>query len=372
MIRLPRLSAMLANPGVRNAPGTEPGVMLVAPNARPTTIRVLAWKGDVLEEIEYSDVAELNVIAERNDVTWIDVEGLADLPLLQSIGDAFDIHPLVLEDITGVHSRAKIDRYGDACFVVARMSSIVNDEVQSEQLSIFVAKSVVITFQEGLEGDSFDPLRRRIRGGATDLRTSGADYLLYSLLDSVIDGYFPVLEALGEHVERLEETLLASPTNHLMGEIHSLKRVMLGARRSVWPMREVLTSLTRDDTGLIADDTRTYLFDTYDHCVQVIDLLETYRELASGLVDLYLSTMSNRMNEVMKVLTVIASIFIPLSFIAGFYGMNFTGSQWAMPELRWKYGYEFAIALMVIVFVVQIVFFRRKGWIGRSSSGDDR
>ena len=365
-----RMASRLLNVGARNAPGSEPGQMMVTEHAQPTRMTLMAWHGAVLEELQPQSVDQLVEIAARSDVAWIDVEGLADLETLQLLGDAFGIHPLVLEDITGVHSRPKLDRYEDKLYIVARMAQVHDDDVLAEQLSIFLAGNVVLTFQEGLEGDSFDPVRRRIRSGTDSLLTSGADFLMYSLLDAVIDGYFPVLEAFGERIEELEDELLRSPASQLMGQIHGIKRGMLASRRAVWPLREVLTSLMRDESGLIAPATRTYFFDAYDHCVQVIDLIETYRELASGLVDLYLSSMSNRMNEVMKVLTVITSIFIPLSFVVGFYGMNFAGHPLSMPELHWKYGYPYVITLMVVIFVVQLIFFRHRGWIGGKGDKD--
>ncbi|MBC7645113.1 MAG: magnesium/cobalt transporter CorA [Thermoleophilia bacterium] len=361
-----RLAGIMTRVGPRHEPGTQPGVMHVSEHAQATTIAVMAWKGDVLEELEATDLDHVVEIAGRCDVTWVDVEGLANLETLQALGTAFEIHPLVLEDITGVHSRPKLDRYDDKLFIVARMASMHGDDVQSEQLSIFLTGNVVLTFQEGVQGDSFEPVRRRIRSGSDTLRTSGSDFLMYSLLDATIDGYFPVLEAFGEQIEHLEDILLREPDAELMGRIHGLKREMLAARRAVWPLREVLTSLMRDETGVIAPSTRTYFFDAYDHCVQVIDLVETYRELASGLVDLYLSSMSNRMNEVMKVLTVITSIFIPLSFVVGLYGMNFAGHKYSMPELHTRYGYPIVLALLLLIVIFQLLFFRHRGWIGGS------
>jgi len=336
----------------------QPGVMHVSEHAQATTINIMAWKGEVLEELEPKDLDHIVEIASRNDVTWIDVEGLADLESLQKLGDAFDIHPLVLEDITGVHSRPKLDRYDEQLFIVARMASMDGDDVQSEQLSIFLTGNVVLTFQEGVQGDSFQPVRRRIRSGHDSLRTTGADFLMYSLLDATIDGYFPVLEAFGEQIEHLEDLLLRAPDTQLMGRIHGLKREMLAARRAVWPLREVLTSLMRDESGVIVPATRTYFFDAYDHCVQVIDLVETYRELASGLVDLYLSSMSNRMNEVMKVLTSIATVLLVLTVVTSFFGQNWEFIPYGSVTLFWL-----SIVVSGLLAVGLTMYFHRRGWL---------
>jgi magnesium transporter len=239
------------------------------------------------------------------------------------------------------------------------------DQLQTEQVSLFLGERFVLTFQEK-PGDCLDCVRDRIRSGTGRIRQAGPDYLAYAVLDAVIDNFFPVLEGAGEYLEELEATVLSNPDEGTVSKIHGIKRQLLRLRRAVWPQREALNSMLREGTSLIAEDTKVYLRDSYDHTIQIIDLLENYREIASGLMDVYLSSVSNRMNEVMKVLTIFAAIFIPLTFIAGIYGMNFDPerSPWNMPELDWYLGYPFALGLMAAVGVGMLVYFRHKGWIG--------
>jgi len=263
-----------------------------------------------------------------------------------------------------VPQRPKVERYEDCLFLVARMMSL-GERLDSEQISIYLGSGFVLTFQERV-GDCLDPVRHRIREGAGRIRSQGADYLAYALLDAVIDHYFPVLEELGERLEALEDEVLRHPSPAVISRIHAAKRDLLALRRVVWPQRESLHWLLREPIPLLAEDTRLHLRDCYDHVAHVMDMVETFRELASGLVDAYQSSLSNRMNEVMKVLTIIATIFIPLSFLAGLYGMNFSAesSPWNMPELRFYFGYPLALALMAVVAGVMLIYFRRKGWIG--------
>ncbi len=323
----------------RSAPGAEPGVIRVDPDAPQTRIRVLSYGPDDLEETVAVDVDALADIVGRRAVTWIDVDGLGDAEVLARIGSTFRLHPLAMEDVVNVHQRPKVEAYDEHLFIVARMLSMAGGQVDGEQVSIFLGRNVVLTFQER-PGDCLDPVRARIRRPQSLIRRQGADYLAYAVLDALIDGYFPVLEALGERMEELEDAILESPSTDDVAEVHAVKRNLLSLRRAVWPLRDSLSAMIRDPSDLVMPGTRLFLRDCYDHSIQVIDTLETFREISSALMDVYMSAVSQKMNEVMKVLTLIATIFIPLTFVAGVYGMNFdTSSPWNMPELRWRYGY---------------------------------
>jgi len=293
------------------------------------------------------------------------VVGLADVATVDQVGAAFGLHRLALEDVLNVHQRPKVEEFEQHLFVVARM---LDDErrAESEQLALFLGEGFLLTFQER-PGDCFEPVRARLRLGKGRIREAGADYLAYALIDAVIDRYFPALESYGEEIEELEEQVIAGPEPGQVSRLHVLKRELLGLRRAVWPTRDMVSALIREDTPFIGEATRVYLRDCYDHAVQLMDLVETYREIVSGLLDVYLSSMSARLNEVMKMLTIIATIFIPLSFVASLYGMNFdpTASPWNMPELGAYFGYPIAIGVMVAIAVALLAYFRWKGWLGR-------
>jgi magnesium transporter len=327
-----------------------------------SVMRAIAYHGNDFVEHEIrrpEDVAEL---LQNWPVTWLNVAGLGDAQTIDELGSLFGLHPLALEDVVNVHQRAKVDQYGEHLFVVARMPR-ENEGLATEQVSVFVGKNFVLTFIEDA-GDSFEPVRTRLRAGGR-LREAGPAYLTYSLLDAVIDAYFPVVESFAERLDKLEDRVTMRPSRGAIAEIHAAKHSLRLLRRILWPLREAVNSLIRDPSPLMDDDTRVHLRDCYDHLVQIIDLLETYRELCSDLTDLYLSSLSNRMNEVMKVLTIIATIFMPLSFITGLYGMNFhTGtSPWNMPELNWRFGYFYALGLMSLTALAMLWYFRRKGWL---------
>jgi magnesium transporter len=298
----------------------------------------------------------------EDQVAWLDINGLHHIQDLEKLGDCFSLHPLVLEDILNTNQRPKIEDYGDYLYVVLKILSYqeTNNELSSEQLSLIVGRNFVISLHEN-DPAIFNSIRERLRSGGK-LRRAGADYLAYSLMDLVVDHYFVILERLGETLEELEEELVADPNPQTLSRIHRLKRVMIIMRRSVWPLREVLSQLERRESPLIHGATTVYLKDVYDHVFQVIDIIETFREMLSGMLDVYLSSLSNRLNEVMKVLTIIATIFIPLTFVAGVYGMNFE----YMPELKWGWGYFAALGLMVLISLVMLLFFRKKRWIGGS------
>jgi magnesium transporter len=292
------------------------------------------------------------------------VDGLGDEAVLTKLGHLFDIHRLALEDVITVNQRAKIEDYDTRLFVVTRMLE-PNEEAKTEQLSIFLGEGFVVTFQEH-PGDCLDLIRKRIREGLGRVRKMGADYLAYCIIDAVVDAYFPYLDEFSETIETLEEDALYHPSPEIAARIHEAKRNLLVLRRAMSPMREALSMLLQGTGGHMTEATRVYLRDCYDHCIMLLEMIESYRELVGSLLDVYLSSMSNRMNEIMKVLTLIATIFIPLSFLTGVYGMNFDpeSSPWNMPELRMRYGYPVFLAAVVCIGVFQLVLFWRRGWLG--------
>jgi magnesium transporter len=296
---------------------------------------------------------------------WINVDGVGDAAVVQEIGAMFNLHKLALEDVTNVHQRAKAEPYGDVLFVVAPMP-LPNRVWEIEQLSLFVGRNFLISFQERPGGDCLDPVRLRIRAGVGRARSLIPGYLAYALLDAAIDNYFPLIEDCGERLDTLEDAVLGPPSRAIMPHILDVKRDLRVVRRAIWPLRDALNSLIRDQNPLIADETRVYLRDCHDHVIQIIDLLENYRDLASGLTDVYLSNVSNSTNEIMKVLTMFSTVFIPLTFIVGIYGMNFDRDHpLNMPELGWKYGYLLIWGVMIAVVAGALHFFWRRGWIGR-------
>jgi len=328
-------------------------------------IRLLAYGPDRVEERQIQAVSDLEVLPDL-PVVWLDVDGTGDVEKIRQIGERFGLHPLAVEDVLSQHERAKVDTYPPHDFVVVRMLDL-NGELTTEQLSMVLAERYIVTFQEHPGGDPFDGVRDRIRKGSGPLRGAGADHLAYALLDAVVEAYFPVLEQYGERLEELEEEVVQSPQTHTLARVHAVKHDLLRVRRAVWPLRDALATLGREQTPFVKPATRVYLRDLHDQTIQVVELIETYRDLGSGLSDLYLSSVSNRLNEVMKVLTIISTIFIPLSFIAGVYGMNFDRSagRLNMPELGWSGGYLYALSLMAIVALVMLAYFWRKGWLSR-------
>lgn len=346
-----------------SATGALPGSLHVDANAPAPVIRAIAYDASDFIETAIKDLHEIKAIVERWPVVWLDIEGFGDETVLRTLADLFGLHALALEDVVHVHQQPKAELYGDTVFLVTRMAQ-VNGELETEQVSFFLGRQFVLTFQQGAPGDSFEAVRRHIRTGAGGLRQSGADYLCYSLIDAVIDNYFPVLERLGDQLEALETEALTRPSLDTVSRVHTIKRQLLTFRRLVWPMREAIQSLLRENAPAFKPETRIYLRDCHDHLLQIMDLVETYRELAAGLTDLYLSSSSNRMNEVMKVLTIIATIFMPLSFLASLYGMNFDteASPWNMPELKAYWGYPVLILTMLLVAGGMVCFFRWAGW----------
>ncbi len=346
----------------RPAPGAAPGTLSIDPNAPRPVLSVVAYGPDEFVEKRIHRPEEIKGYVEKWPVTWIDVHGLGDEKTILALGDILGLHRLALGDVVHVGQRTKIEAYPDRLFMVMRTATF-REALETEQLSLFIGGKFVISFQETSD-DPFDPVRERIREGGQRLRGSGPDYLAYALIDTVVDHYFPLLEGFGERLDALQEEVIERPERHVAAEIHTMRRDLLTLRRAVWPLREATQSLLREANPLITDETRVYLRDCYDHVVQIMDILESCREVASGLMDVYLSSVSNRMNEVMKVLTIFAAIFIPLTFIAGIYGMNFSTeiSPWNMPELNWRWGYPLALGSMAAVAVGMLMYFKRKGW----------
>jgi magnesium transporter len=348
-------------------PGTAPGTLNIDPGAPRPVIHLIAYGPDGLTETAIDDVDKLPAMIGAHPVNWINVDGLGDEGVLTKLAAQFHVHRLALEDVVNTNQRAKIEHYPDQLFMVAHQIH-TDDGISTEQLSLFLGPNYLLTFQER-SGDAFDPVRKRIREGRGRMRQAGPGYLAYTLLDAVVDFYFPVLERFGEELDVLEDEVLYHPHRGTIARIHHVKRELLVLRRSMWPLRDALHALLRDETPLFQPEDRYYLQDCYDHTMRVLEMVDTFREVGSGLLDVYLSSVSNRMNEIMKVLTMFASIFIPLSFIAGLYGMNFdpSRSRWNMPELAWRYGYPFALSIMAAVAGGLLLYFRRKGWLGGDS-----
>jgi magnesium transporter len=320
-------------------PGSLPGTLNIPPDAPYPSIVLIDYNADHAQRVIIADPEDCTDHMLSESVSWVDVRGLGSEDILTRLGRVFGLHPLVLEDVVNVPQRPKVEEYRDQLLMVTRMVTPTEDEdgFTTEQVSFILGKQYLLTVQEEPELDTFNPVRDRIRLNRGEVRRRKADYLLYTLLDTIIDGFFPVLEDYGERLEDLEDEVVMRPTKKTLGKIYDLKRELLALRRAIWPQREAINILIRDSSHLMSHDVKIYLRDCYDHAVQVIDMIESYRELAASLMDVYLSSVGNRMNEVMKLLTVVSSIFIPLTFITGLYGMNFDTkeSPWNMPELEW-------------------------------------
>ena len=342
--------------------GQPPGTLvhIGEKKTEETRITIIDYDETHFEEKEAKTVEECFSFKDTPTVTWINIDGLHQVEIIEKIGKHFSLHPLILEDILNTGQRPKIEDFIEYLYVVLKMLYYDDKEaeVKAEQVSLILGSNFVISFQEK-EGDVFNPIRDRIRNSKGRIRKMGADYLAYALLDGMVDNYFIILEKLGETIEDMEEELVSNPTPETSQGIHRLKGEMIFLRKSVWPLREVINGLERGESSLIKDSTGIYLRDVYDHTIQVIDTIETYRDIVSGMVDTYLSSISNRMNEVMKVLTIIATIFIPLTFVAGIYGMNFK----YMPELEWPWGYPLIWTVIGVIAITMAVYFRKKRWL---------
>jgi magnesium transporter len=342
--------------------GLPPGTLIHIGEKKTEELKitVIDYEETHFEEREVKRVEECFVFKDKPTVTWMNVDGLHQVEILEKLGECYGLHPLVLEDILNTDQRPKMEDYGEYIYIVLKALDYndKSNEIETEQISLILGSNFVFSFQER-EGDTFDPIRERIRNGKGRIRSMGADYLAYALVDSIVDNYFIILEKLGEKIEFLEDKLVSHPTPETLQTIHHLRREMIFLRKAVWPLREVINSLERGESSLVKESTRLYLRDVYDHTIQTIDTIETYRDMVSGMLDIYLSSVSNRLNSVMKVLTIIATIFMPLTFLAGVYGMNFK----YMPELGWRWGYPFIWLIMVGIGVCMLIFFRKKKWL---------
>lgn len=345
----------------KNPPvGARPGALVIGKDAPKPRIHVMAYDADHLHEGDLDRVSELRDLMRSHAVTWVDVQGLGDEKVLRQLADLFALHPLALADVVNVPQRPKTESYeGQQLFICGMLRLDENGDLHNEQVSVFIGKGYLLTFQER-HGDLFDPVRSRLRDNVGMLRGSGADYLAYSIIDTIVDGYYPLLEVFADELEVLEERVMKRPRPELLMRVHEVKRTLLLVRRAVWPLRDALSSLIRDPVPMVTDSARIYLRDTYDHCIQVSEMAESYRELVSELTNTYMSVISNRTNDVMRLLTVVTTIFIPLTFIVGVYGMNFEH----MPELKWQNGYFIVLGGMGLLGFGLLIYFRVRGWLG--------
>jgi magnesium transporter len=357
-------------------PGTIPGTLTIGKDAKPPQIVLIDYNEHRATRVELPTPEACIPYLDSESVSWVDVRGFGSEDILRRMGVVFGLHPLVLEDIVNVPQRPKVEEYEHQLVVITRMVTPHEKDggFYTEQVSFILGKYYLLTVQEEPETDTFTPVRDRIRTSKGSIRKNGADYLAYTLIDTIIDGFFPILEDYGERLEELEDEVVIKPTRKTLEKIYTIKRELLTLRRAIWPQRDAINSLIRDGYDLVSEEVRIYLRDCYDHCSQVLDMLETYRELAGSLMDVYLSSVGNRMNEVMKLLTVISSIFIPLTFIAGLYGMNFNpdASPWNMPELNWYWGYPACLLLMAGSAIALISYFWKRGWFQNFSAIEDK
>jgi len=341
--------------------GLPPGTLVHIGERKEEAVRItyIDYDEQNFQERQVSAIEECFQFKTTPTVTWINIDGIHQVDIIEKLGKQFELHPLILEDILNTGQRPKFEDFDNYMFIVLKMLSYddTKQTVQAEQVSLVLGANFVVSFQEQV-GDVFEQIRDRIRNAKGRIRRMGPDYLVYALIDAVVDNYFIILEKLGEKIESLEEQLVTETTEQTLGQIHGLKREMIFLRKSVWPLREAISSLERSESSLINKSTGVYLRDVYDHTIQVIDTVESLRDTVSGMLDIYLSSISNKMNAVMKVLTIIATIFIPLTFIAGIYGMNFK----YMPELEWHWGYPIVWLVMGAVVVIMLIYFRKKKW----------
>lgn len=345
---------------IKDKTGAPPGTIVYSGEVHTSKVKITLIEYNETEfiEKEYFDITDCINNFDPTMVKWINVDGVHDVALIEKIGKQFNIHPLTLEDIANTNQRPKFEDYDT--YLVSIMKMLYYDgELHSEQLSVLLTEGMVISFQEAQGGDAFDLIRNRIRQGKGRIRKMGADYLAYALIDAVVDCYFAILEKIGDRIELIEDGLIANPDKETMRQLHDMKREMIFVRKAVWPMRELINNLERSETELIKQGTDIYLRDLHDHAVRVIDTVETYRDLLSGMMDIYLSSVSNRMNEIMKVLTIITTLFVPVTFIAGVYGMNFEN----MPEIHSKWGYATIWIIMLSIIISLLIYFRKKKWL---------
>jgi magnesium transporter len=344
----------------KNKIGLAPGTMVYTGNKQNTNtfIDVFDYTKKAFTEEKFTNIEECFQFKSTNSVTWINIDGLNNIAAIKKIGDHYQLHPLILEDIVHTQQRPKIDEYEDALFVVFKMLYYEKDQLMIEHISLVLGDTYVLSFQEA-DGDVFEPIRDRIRFDKGIIRSHGPDYLLYTLMDAVIDHYFLIIETLGEKIESIEESLFGQSNDNTVLDILNLKKEALKIRRSIFPLREVVSKLEKAETNLVQDKMKNYFRDLYDHTIQVIETIEIYRDMLWGLMDMHMTNISNKMNEVMKVLTIVATIFIPLTFIAGIYGMNFEN----MPELKSEYGYPVFWGVIITLFSLMFYYFKRKKWL---------
>ena len=347
-------------------PGTMPGQLHLSDDAPPSELVSIDYDRDNFTRTVIENPEKIREYLKTHTVSWIDVLGLGNTATWDSLSSIFNLHQMLVEDIVNVPQRPKVEHYQDQLSIVAIMVMLNPQQngFTKEQVSLVLGKNYLLTVQEEPKQDCFQGVRQRIEVDRGMIRKQGADYLAYCLLDAIVDGFFPVLEYYGELIEELEDEVITRPNRSTLEKIYKVRRELLSIRRSIWPQRDAINSLIRDGSELISSDVQVYLRDCYDHTVQVMDMVETYRELATGLMDVYLSAVSNKMNEIMKLLTVVSAIFIPLTFIAGVYGMNFdrAKSPLNMPELGWYWGYPFCLTLMGITAGSLVFFFWKRGW----------
>lgn len=343
--------------------GLPPGTLMYIgdKSAQTTHLSVIDYNETTLSEKQITNPDEMDPFLASETVTWFNVDGLKDVATLEAVGKKFNLHTLTLEDILHTDQRPKFEEFDDYLFIVLKMLTYdtAKADIHSEQVSFIITTNCVVTIQENHKGDVMEAIRDRIRTSKGRVRKRGSDYLAYALLDAIVDHYFIILENLSEKIDRLEDQILNQPNINVLNKLNKLKRQMIWLRKSIWPVREILASLDRNVSPLIQDSTKIYLRDLYDHTVQVMDTIETFRDILSGLLDVYLSSASNRMNAVMKVLTIITTIFMPLTFVAGIYGMNFDN----MPELHWQLGYPFSLSIMVVITLIMMWYFKKKEWL---------
>ena len=352
-------------------PGEPPGALKprAEPAAHPPVITLIEYDKAHLEERTITNKDELLPRLDNQRITWINIDGLGDIDVLRTLGAQFNLHPLTLEDVLATGQRPKMEQYDGYLFIVAQMLYLnKKKQMCGEQVSMFLGKNFLITIQEEGDFDVFEPVRARIRAANGSIRKQGADYLAYALLDSIVDHYYPVLESVGASIEQIEEELVDVSLKDPVRDLHRYKRTLSQIRRFIWPVRDVVNSMMHEETGLVSKGTKVYLRDCYDHTVQLMDLVESYRDVLCGLMELYLSSVGIRTNQIMKILTVISSIFIPLTFIVGIYGMNFAREvdgkklPWNMPELYQPWGYVAVMLFMLGIAVFQILYFKKRRW----------
>lgn len=361
----------------RSPPGTAPGVINVPEDALKPVVRCISYDNSTIQEKELKSLNDIKQQLQNFPqlIHWIDIKGFGDKIFLEQLADFFGIHRLQMEDVVNVYQRPKVEEYKDHLFFINRVFRETDNGISNDQVSMFLGKNFLLTIQDKYD-DIFDPVRNRIRLGKGHMRISGADYLVYTLMDVIIDNYYPILERMGDYLDDLQDELIINPSRDALNHLLQKKRDLIVLRRTIWTERDKMNDILRSSFTSINDSTKVFMKDTYDHCIQLLDIVESYKEVMASLMDVYQSSVSNRLNQVMKVLTIISTVFIPLTFIVGLYGMNFprhhpdTGEilPLNMPELYSPYGYITVCIVMVIIVIAQVFFFYKKGWLNKGSS----